>query len=107
MARGGEQGTDPLVQLTRLRFPSFGHLVTASQLIPANSVVNSVPLEMPELYRGTRELSYPACHFPDPALPGRPAAVDEQVLAGHEAAGIAGQKDNRPLQFVGPAHAAH
>ena len=39
--------------------------------------------------------------------PCRPAAVNGQILPGHVAAGIAGQKDDRAFELVRLAHALH
>src|SRR5262249_20651862 len=44
---------------------------------------------------------------PDRLLPRRPAAVDSQVLAGHVAAGVAGQEDDGAFEFPRFAHSSH
>jgi len=40
-------------------------------------------------------------------LPGGPATIDEQVLSGDIAAGIAAEEDEGSLEFFRPAHASH
>src|SRR5262245_7106368 len=46
-------------------------------------------------------------HNPAQPSPGGPPAVDEEVLSGHVAARVAGEKDYRTLHFVRLPHPFH
>lgn len=72
------------------RFKHYGQIGTARRPRPVRDPIRHAPL------RGAKS-QLRKCHL---RLPGRPAAVDDEVVSGHEARRLAEQEPNRMRDLV-------